>query len=133
MVNFKVGDEVSLNGKQYSIVGTTARSFILEREGKRYKATAAKLEKIQRQDTHQQESRLARMVRIAQLFDKTIQYPTTPADCAVWFERLRCELSPENLACDGERSARQIAQARREIEACWRELEGIAGRKEDIY
>ena len=50
MSNFEIGENVLLNGKTYKIIGTHKRSFLLEKDGKQYKATAAKMGKIQDQN-----------------------------------------------------------------------------------
>jgi len=128
---FQIGEMVELNGKTYKIVGTHARSYLLEREGKTYKATAAKMTKIQNQQP--QTTPLQRRVAYARLFDPAIQYPTTAEQCKYWFDTLSSELSPENLSCDGERSGNQIALARRDILQAWKELEAIVGHKVEMW
>lgn len=45
------------------------------------------------------------------------------------FLNLACRLSPENLACDGEISAREVGKRRRAIQREWAALEKRAGRK----
>lgn len=45
------------------------------------------------------------------------------------FVGMACELSPENISWDGERPARQIAAARRDIMKRWAALEAEVGRK----
>ena len=45
------------------------------------------------------------------------------------FLNLACRLSPENLACDGEISGREVAKRRRAIQREWAALEKRAGRK----
>lgn len=129
MSEFQIGQNVELNGKEYKIVGTHARSYLLEREGKTYKATPNKLKKIQEHNQRPQITALQRRVKFSQLFNPNAKYPETEAECQVWFERLRGELSPENLCCDGEASRSQIAAKRRDISECWKELEKIVGRK----
>jgi len=130
-MGFQIGEVVELNGKTYKIIGTYARSFLLERDGKTYKATAAKMKKIQHQHQHQQpqQTALQRKVAFARLFDPNVQFPVTAEQCAHWFDTLRCELSPENLSCDGERSRREMDLARRDILNAWKELENIVGHK----
>jgi len=114
MSEFQVGQVVELNGKEYKIIGTKARSYLLERDGKTYKATPDKMKKIQDQNQRPEITALQRRVKY---------------ECQVWFDTLRCELSPENLCCDGEASRSQIAAKRRDISECWKELEKIVGRK----
>jgi hypothetical protein len=45
------------------------------------------------------------------------------------FERLVCELSPENLCCDGELSKTQVRAKLAGIRREWKALEKLAGRK----
>ena len=45
------------------------------------------------------------------------------------FMDLSCQLSPENLCCDGEASEAQINRTIREIKKQWKELESKIGRK----
>lgn len=123
-----IGQTVTLNGKEFKIVGTTARSFVLEREGKHYKCTAQKMATIQALDTCKV-SALERRVERDRIFDKTAKMPQTEAEIAEYFERLRADLSPENLTCDGEASQAYVRSRLREIRACWKELEAIVGRK----
>ena len=128
-MSFELGQTVMLNGKEYKIIGTKARSFILERDGKQYKATADKLTKIQQQNSQPAVSYLERRVAFAKLFNPNVKLPETEAEIMEWFEQLRCDLSPENLSCDGEASRTQIKSKLVEIHGCWRELETRLGRK----
>lgn len=45
------------------------------------------------------------------------------------FADLACQLSPENLTCDGELSAAQVSRRRATIKRQWAELERRAGQK----
>jgi hypothetical protein len=132
-MSFQIGQTVLLNGKEYKIVETKARSYILEREGKRYKATAAKMTKIQDQNAAKESapvvSSLERRLAYARIFNKDAKMPETEAEIMVYFENLRCELSPENLSCDGEASASQVRNRLHDIKTCWKELEAKLGRK----
>jgi hypothetical protein len=143
---FTIGEKVTLNGKEYTITGTVARSFILERDGKKYKATADKMNKIEAQcearanapatPAQPPRSEIDRRVEYAAMWYKhsnstmnLLTRPTTESECAVWFDRLRCELSPENLFCDGEISRTQAMKKRAAIIRCWKELELIVGHR----
>lgn len=131
-MSFQIGETVSLNGKDYKIVGTKARSYLLERDGKTYKATANKLTKIQAQNSRPAapaQSPLIQRLAYKRIFNAAAQLPATQAEFADWFEDLRCELSPENLCCDGEASRAQINHKLRNIKACWAELETLYGKK----
>jgi hypothetical protein len=132
-MNINIGDTVELNGKEYKIVGTIKRSYLLERDGKQYKATADKIKKIQ-QVTSQRASTpttsyLERRVAYSKIFKPDTKMPTNTEECLPFFEHLVCELSPENLACDGEASRSQVQAKLREIRGTWKELETIAGRR----
>jgi hypothetical protein len=132
-MSINIGDTVELNGKEYKIVGTIKRSYLLEREGKQYKATADKIKKIQ-QITGQRESTpttsyLERRVAYLKIFKIDAKMPTNAEECLPFFERLVGELSPENLSCDGEASRSQVQAKLREIRGPWKELETIAGRR----
>ena len=107
-MSINIGDIVELNGKEYKIVGTIKRSYLLEREGKQYKATADKIKKIQ------------------QITGQRTSTPTTS-----YLERrvAYLKMSPENLSCDGEASRSQVQAKLREIRGTWKELETIAGRR----
>ena len=66
------------------------------------------------------------------LFDKEpIAIPTNRQECKPLFARLAADLSPENLCCDGELPYAQVEIKARHLNACWKELEGIFGRKVD--
>ena len=45
------------------------------------------------------------------------------------FSRLACQLSPENLWCDGEASKAYVKKRYRELMKEWNALERIVGRK----
>lgn len=141
MSNFQIGEEVMLNGKTYKITGTYKRSFLLERDGKQYKATAKMMQKIQKQNengigmgrrsrearskTYHLENRLARK----RIFNPDAKLPETEDELLDTLDGLMMELSPENLSCDGELSRYQINNKYREIRATWREVENLIGRK----
>ena len=127
-----IGTTVTLNGKEYKVVGTHKKSYLLEREGKQYKATADKIGKIQDQNQRKAAPAggfLERMVTYNRIFDKTAKMPTTEAEVFAFFARIEGNLSPENLSCDGEASAASIRNTRRELMGAWAELEAILGRK----
>lgn len=75
---------------------------------------------------------LEKRLNYKKIFDKNSQLPKTKKECLSWFEELACELSPENLSCDGEASASDIKRRQKEIWACWSELETIYGKKVDV-
>jgi len=136
MSEFKIGENVLLNGKTYKIIGTVKRSFLLEKDGKKYKATAKKMGKIKDQNkigigvgrkssTYHMEKRLA----YSKIFNPNAKMPETEKEFMSAFSTLCGELSPENLHCDGEISRTSAMQKYRAIKAEWRELENKLGRK----
>jgi len=141
MSNFQIGENVLLNGKTYKIVGTIKRSFLLEKDGKQYKATSKMMGKIQdqnsrgigvgrktrqkRSSTYHLENRLAR----SRMFNPDARLPETENELLDTLDGLCMELSPENISCDGELSRTAIRRRYQEIRATWREVENLLGRK----
>lgn len=135
MSNFKVGEKVLLNGKEYRIVGTIKRSFKLERDGKFYKATAKMMGKILNQNEMgigvndsnfpNMEKRLA----YNKIFDPATKMPETEDEHMDWFSNISSDLSPENLHCDGEISHAAAMRKYRALKAEWKEVEKSLGRK----
>lgn len=130
MTNF-IGQEVVLNGKTYKITGTNKRSFVLELDGKKYTATQDKINKIialnnqAKVDFFYLEQRL----RFKQIFNKQAKMPETEEEIFQEFISLTCELSGENLHCDGEASPAQVKKKLTIIKGTWAELEKKLGRK----
>lgn len=63
------------------------------------------------------------------IFNKEAKLPETPQECIPWFKELSADLSPENLACDGELSANQVKIKKANLMKAWRRLEEIYGKK----
>lgn len=130
-MSIKIGQVLIMDKKEYKVVGTDKRSFILEHNGKQYKATAEKINKIIEQEKHSKlefpyvEHRIKRM----NIFKLDAKMPTNFKECIPFFETLCGELSPENLCCDGEATRGQIIAKQRQISAEWKELEKISGKK----
>lgn len=140
-MSFKIGQEVSLNGKTYKIAGTVKRSWLLERDGKKYKATSSMMKKIQEQNksgvgmgrrkrqkrsaTFHMEKRLA----YRKIFNPDAKMPETEEELMSELDGLCCELSPENISCDGELSMTAIRKKASAIRAEWKEIERKLGRK----
>lgn len=147
--SFQIGETVELNGKTYTIVGTVARSFLVEdANGKKYKVTANMIKRItgapDAQPAQHREVRdssaadeHALIVRIQRMNmwnrSKPVTEPKTEDEFMWFFECLTGELSPENLTCDGECSSAEVSRRRAEINACWRALERRLGRKCSVY
>jgi hypothetical protein len=148
-MQINLGDKVELKGKTYTVVGFKARSVLVELDGKTYKVTPNMIARIQgspeakpaqgRQShvsIEHDEAELARRVAHAQIFDKTARSPVTEDEIMEYLSGLECELSPENLTCDGELGGRQIQARKAAINACWRALERRLGRtvtEDDVY
>lgn len=54
--------------------------------------------------------------------------PETEAEIMACFERLCCDLSPENLCCDGELSTSEVHRKMDQINEAWDYLEEKLGR-----
>jgi hypothetical protein len=142
MAKFEIGENVLLNGKTYQIIGTIKRSFLLERDGKKYKATAKMMGKIQDQNKNGigvgQKKRTKRPDKFYmnqrlewnRIFG-TSKLPETEKEHMEWFSRLSNELSPENLHCDGEISRTAARKKYYALKAEWKEVEKSLGRKVD--
>ena len=76
---------------------------------------------------------LEQKLRIKRLFDKEAKLPTTPDECKPWFGALACDLSPENLHCDGEITVAAARKKAKEIHKAWKYLEGIYGQEVDEF
>ncbi len=132
-----IGQEVELNGRTYKVTGTIRKSYLLEKDGKQYSATADKIKRIQKQNISKAQAvasangfpHLERRLKFNRAFKKTAQLPTNEQECMEWLFQLSGELSPEHLHADGEASRSQVQAKLRDIRGTWKELEKIAGRK----
>jgi len=140
-MNFEIGQEVTLNGSIYKIAGTVKRSWLLEKDGKQYKATSNMMKKIQEQNkngigvgkrkrqkrsaTFHMEKRLA----YRKIFDRNAKLPETEEELLDALDVLCNELSPENLFCDGEISRSAGLRKASALRAEWKEVERKLGRK----
>lgn len=139
MTKFKIGDKVDLNNETYEIVGTIKRSWVLEKDGKKYKATSNMMSRIKednetygvrkkrakKSSTHYMEKRLA----YRRVFDKSAKLPETESELFDNLIVISSDLSPENLCCDGEISRTATNTKYRALKAEWREVENLLGRK----
>lgn len=130
-MSYQIGQTFTFSGKQYKVIGVDKRSFILESDGKEYKATADKIKKMIEQENRPvvKYPYLEHKVKRMRLFKLDAKIPTNEAECIPFFENLCGELSPENFTCDGELSRADQAKKSVAINATWKELESIAGRK----
>ena len=143
-MKFQNGDTVEVYGKEYTVVGTVKRSYAVKSSlnGTIYKVTAKNMSLLRKADTQMeaevnipcasQSNALEEMLRHKQLFNKDAKLPTDEASCALWFDDLECQLSPENLTCDGELSPTKVRARRTYIMRAWRELEKIQGKKRRV-
>ena len=125
-MGIKIGTVVTLDGKDYTVVGPIARSYLIERDGVRYKVSKDKLNKYLNQPKYPY---LTARLEYVKIFDKSAKLPTNKEEAIPWFRRLSGELSGENLHGDGEFSPRQVAQRKHNITMTWKELEEIIGEK----
>ena len=136
-----IGETVVLNGKEYKITGTHKRSFILEKDGKQYKATQDKINKILEQNSKPQPEKdtrsfLERRIARSKIFRTSARMPENEEEAMEMFLTLSCELSPENLSCDGEASRAHINAKLKEIHGAWKELEDLIGKtvlEDDVW
>ena len=56
-----------------------------------------------------------------------LKMPTTSAECEPLFQKLECDMSPENLTCDGELSRNQVLAKSKKLQAAWKGLQKISG------
>ena len=138
MTKYKVGMTVELNGESYEIIGTVKRSWLLEKNGKQFKATSKMMDNIvghnetygvRKKRTRKKTNHMANRLRYRSIFDKSAKMPETESECMTWFEMICNDLSPENLHCDGEISRSAAMTKYRHLKAEWREVEKIIGRK----
>ncbi len=78
------------------------------------------------------EARLKRM----QAYSPESRMPKTEDQMFDWLNRILCELSPENLHCDGEISRTAARKKQVKLNREWKEVEKLFGRKvaeDEIY
>ena len=132
-MGFKIGDSVKLNTKTYKIVGTHKRSWILESNGKKYKATSNMMNKIKEQNKNgigtgkRQKRKLFSILEQTEITRKFfLKEKWEPMTIKQKFVKLVFASEPENLCCDGEASRtairRTLAAIRRDWKACEKEI-----------
>jgi len=140
-MTFNPGDKVAVYGIEYTVLGTVKRSYAVKNtQGKTYKVTAANMKLISRSavevepevsiPTAKNASELSRMLELKKIFDKDARMPVTASECQPWFESIECQMSPENLHCDGEISRTQAMRKLASLKRAWKELEKIQGKKQ---
>lgn len=72
---------------------------------------------------------LQRRLAFKRIFNKSAQLPQTEEEIIEWFKEIACDLSPENLACDGEASPSAVRAKLKSLNAEWKALETLLGRK----
>jgi hypothetical protein len=79
---------------------------------------------------------IKREIAYRELFKQDAKVPETEIEIKDWFVKLACDLSPENLTCDGELSKSAVKEKYTSIMEAWKWLETKLGRKvseEDAY
>lgn len=125
-----IGDQVTLNGKAYTIAGFYKRSYLLtDARGKQYKCGPEKLDRMEagrppkRRDQYSYRGTPPVTVAAAkQYFEREIEYAgifkidlrmPDAHNVQGWLDRIDNAMSPENLHCDGEISrSRAMAKLR---------------------
>lgn len=118
----KIGDKVQLQGKSYEIVGNHKRSLLLQDErGVRYKITEARLERMLSGAPPKPRKPAQRRV-----FEGSI--PQDERSILSRLSQIECELSPENLSCDGEAPRYYVREKASRLNAEKRALIAALGR-----
>jgi uncharacterized membrane protein len=134
-MDFKIGDSVKLNTKTYKIVDTHKRSWILESNGKRYKATSKMMTKIKDQNKRgvgngQKKRKLFSILEQEEIQRKFfLKENYKPMTIEEKFVKLVFASEPENLSCDGESSMTAIRRTLAAIRRDWKACENEIGRK----
>lgn len=120
----RIGEKVSLNGKTYEVIGTHKRSLLLQDERQvKYKITEERLRRMLAGEPPKPRKSTTRR----RVFEGSI--PEGAQQIIKRLRQIECELSPENLTCDGEapiyyvreKSARLNAERRALVKALGRE------------
>lgn len=140
------GEKVLLKGKEYTITGTVAKSYIVEdASGRHYKVTPNMIERIHASDarkgrpvdasqygspivTSQIPGYFKKSIEWSKMFKQERQLPNSN-NYMEWASEIYAGLSPENLTCDGECSRTEVIRKQRELVTALRYIEKIAGRK----
>jgi hypothetical protein len=118
----KIGDKVNLQGKNYEIVGNHKRSLLLQDErGVKYKITEARLERMLSGAPPKPRKPAQRRV-----FEGSI--PQDEKSILRRLSDIECELSPENLTCDGEAPRYYVREKASRLNAEKRALIAALGR-----
>jgi hypothetical protein len=117
-----IGDKVTLQNKEYQIVGFQQRSYVVtDASGKKYKVTEAMIDRIVNKTP----------VKATKPRTKTIynfNIPNTESELINRLKKIEGSLSPENLHCDGEISRTKAKQKERVLNAEKKVLEQALGR-----
>ena len=137
-MKIEIGQNVTLYGKTYKVVGTVKRSWQLERGGKNYKVTSSMIEKILGVDVinkpkAKRKNWMEKRLERARIWNKDAKMPETEDELMNALCNLTSELSPENLTCDGELSRTRINEKLRAIKGEWKEIEKKLRRKVSEY
>lgn len=118
-----IGEKVTVQGKEYTIIGTHKRSLLLQDgKGVKYKITEERLNRML--SGLPPKSRKAPNPR-----NFTGYVPTSPEAIIKRLQHIECEMSPENLTCDGEASASYVREKKSRLTAERRALVQALGRE----
>ena len=127
----QIGDQVSLNGKTYTISGFHKRSYLLkDASGREYKCGPDKLDRIEAGIPRQKRSVSADMsyftshIQYNRIFKINVQMPTAQ-NANYWIGVIESELSSENLHCDGEASRSVVIAKTRKLQAALSYVESL--------
>jgi len=137
-MKIEIGQNLTLQGKTYKVVGTVKRSWLLEKGGKNYKVTSSMVEKmlgvgVANKPKAKRKSWMEKRLEQTRIFFPDAKMPETEEELMNALSHLSGDLSPENLTCDGELNRTQIAAKLRAIKGEWKEIEKKLGRKVSEY
>lgn len=129
----QIGDQVTLNGKSYTVSGFHKRSYLLkDAAGKEYKCGPDKLDRIENRVIPGQWAAAKKALSPSlamEYFERVSRFSRlelpTKANAETWIATIEGELSPENLHCDGEISHAAAMKKQRQLLAALAYVENI--------
>ena len=137
-MKIEIGQNVTLQGKTYKVVGSVKRSWLLEKGGVNYKVTSSMIEKIlgvgvTNKPKAKRKTWMEKRLEQSRIWNKDAKMPEAEDELMRALCHLSGSLSPENLTCDGELNRTQIAAKLRAIKGEWKEIEKKLNRKVSEY
>ncbi len=137
-MKIEIGQNITLQGKTYKVVGTVKRSWLLEKGGVNYKVTSSMIEKmigvdVTNKPKTKRKTWMEKRLEQVRIWNKDAKMPVTEKELMDALSYLSGSLSPENLSCDGELNRTQITAKLRAIKGEWKEIEKKLGRKVSEY